>query len=140
MEIHITRKNQFYHFEAENASGNLLSMDAHPSIGGAGMGFRPMESLLAGLGGCSGIDMVNILHKQKADLQDIAIDIKAERKENEVPAIFESIQIHFRLFGNLDPNKVEKALQLTFDKYCSVAKILMATASISYTYEILPLK
>lgn len=139
MEINLSRKNNLYHFEAVNAAGETIQLDANPSIGGQGLGFRPMETLLVGLGGCSGIDMVNILNKQKEDLKDIQISIKATRKDAEVPAIFENILIHFKLYGSLNTLKVEKALQLTFDKYCSVAKILSATASIRYTFEILPI-
>ncbi|RZK50261.1 MAG: OsmC family peroxiredoxin [Pedobacter sp.] len=136
MEINLTRKNNLFHFEAKNASGELLQMDANPVIGGEGKGFRPMETLLAGLGGCSGIDVVNILTKQKAALKDLQIQIKASRKETEIPAIFEEINVHYILIGDLEKSKVEKALQLTFDKYCSVAHILGATARLSYTFEI----
>src|SRR6218665_1857740 len=116
MEINLVRKSGKFNFEAENSSGFTVELDAKPAIGGEGKGFRPMEMLLIGLGGCSGIDMVNILTKQKEELTDIKINIKATRKEEETPAIFDVIDIQFNLFGDLSVQKVERALQMTFDK------------------------
>mgnify|MGYP006189563057 CR=1 FL=1 len=135
MEINLIRKSGKFNFEASNESGFTVEMDANPAIGGEGKGFRPMETLLVGLGGCSGIDMVNILTKQKEELKDINISINATRV-NEEPAIFEEINIQFRLFGSLTEQKVERALALTFDKYCSVANILGRSAKINFTYTI----
>ena len=88
MEINLIRKSGKFNFEASNEGGFTVALDANPAIGGEGKGFRPMETLLIGLGGCSGIDMVNILTKQKEDLADIKININASRV-NEEPAIFE---------------------------------------------------
>jgi putative redox protein len=136
MEINLTRKNNRFNFEAENAAGQTVVLDANPAIGGEGKGFRPMEMLLVGLGGCSGIDMINVLTKQKEQLDDVKIKITASRKEDEVPAIFDTITIHFDLFGQLNVQKVERALDLTFDKYCSVSNILSRSAAINFTYTI----
>ncbi|MFN0291745.1 OsmC family protein [Pedobacter helvus] len=135
MEINLIRKSGKFNFEAENESGFTVELDANPAIGGEGKGFRPMEMLLVGLGGCSGIDMVNILTKQKEDLADIKIKIKASRVTTE-PAIFDVIDIQFNLFGELSIQKVERALQMTFDKYCSVSNILGRSATINFTYTI----
>ena len=135
MEINLIRKSGKFNFEAENETGFTVELDANPAIGGEGKGFRPMEMLLVGLGGCSGIDMVNILTKQKEDLADIKINIKASRVNAE-PAIFEEINIQFNLTGNLSVQKVERALQMTFDKYCSVSNILGRSATINFTYTI----
>jgi putative redox protein len=136
MEINLVRKNDKFNFEAENAGGQKVELDANPSIGGEGKGFRPMEMLLIGLGGCSGIDMVNVLTKQKEVIKDIKIKITATRKEDEVPSIFELINIHFDLSGDLSAQKVERALALTFDKYCSVSNILSRSAEIKFSYAI----
>mgnify|MGYP006167477431 CR=1 FL=1 len=135
MEINLIRKSGKFNFEAENETGFTVELDANPAIGGEGKGFRPMEMLLVGLGGCSGIDMVNILTKQKEDLTDIKINIKASRVNAE-PAIFEEINIQFNLTGNLSVQKVERALQMTFDKYCSVSNILGRSATINFSYTI----
>lgn len=136
MEINLIRKNDKFNFEAENSGGQKVELDANPSIGGEGKGFRPMEMLLVGLGGCSGIDMVNVLTKQKEVIKDIKIKITATRKTEEVPAIFDVINIHFDLWGDLSVQKVERALALTFDKYCSVSNILGRSAEIRFSYAI----
>ncbi|MGN7204852.1 OsmC family protein [Pedobacter sp. SAFR-022] len=136
MEINLVRKNQKFNFEAVNPAGQTVEIDAKPEIGGEGRGFRPMEMLLVGLGGCSGIDMVNVLQKQKEPLTDLKINIKASRRDEEMPPIFEEINIHFDLYGPLNQQKVERALALTFEKYCSVSNILGRSATLKYTYTI----
>ena len=136
MNINLIRKSGKFNFEAENESGFTVELDAKAAIGGEGKGFRPMEMLLVGLGGCSGIDMVNVLTKQKEPLDDIRISINATRKDEEMPPIFDEIEIHFELTGDLNAGKVERALALTFDKYCSVSNILGRSAKINFTYEI----
>lgn len=135
MKINLQRKNNKFNFEARNESGQLVEIDANPAIGGEGKGFRPMEMMLVGLGGCSGIDMVNILTKQKEELTDIQIEINATRRTEE-PPIFDVIEINFNLKGNLNEQKVIRALNLTFDKYCSVANILSRSAKINFGYTI----
>ncbi|MCX2429320.1 OsmC family protein [Pedobacter sp. GR22-10] len=136
MNINLIRKSGKFNFEAENESGFTVELDAKTAIGGEGKGFRPMEMLLVGLGGCSGIDMVNVLTKQKEPLDDIKIAINATRKEEEMPPIFDQIDIHFDLYGDLSTTKVERALAMTFDKYCSVSNILGRSAKINFTYKI----
>ncbi|ETZ20805.1 OsmC family protein [Pedobacter sp. V48] len=136
MEINLIRKNNKFNFEAQNPSGQTVELDAKPEIGGEGKGFRPMEMLLVGLGGCSGIDVVNVLTKQKEPLNDVKINIKATRKDEEMPPIFDVINIHFDLYGPLNVQKVERALALTFEKYCSVSNILERSATLNFTYEI----
>jgi putative redox protein len=136
MEINLIRKSGLFNFEAENSGGKTVELDANPKIGGEGKGFRPMEMLLVGLGGCSGIDVVNVLTKQKEPLDDIKIKINASRKDEEVPPIFDVIDIHFNLYGKLNEQKVERALALTFEKYCSVSNILGRSATIKFSYTI----
>jgi putative redox protein len=136
MEINLIRKSGKFNFEAENSGGHTVELDAKPEIGGEGKGFRPMEMLLIGLGGCSGIDMVNVLNKQKEPLDDVKIKIKASRKTAEMSPIFDVIDIHFELYGALNVQKVERALALTFDKYCSVSNILGRSATINFSYTI----
>jgi len=136
MNINLIRKSGKFNFEAENENGFTVELDAKAAIGGDGKGFRPMEMLLIGLGGCSGIDMVNVLSKQKEPLADIKIAINASRKDEEMPPIFDVINIHFNLFGDLNASKVERALEMTFNKYCSVSNILGRSAKINFTYEI----
>lgn len=135
MEIKLKRRNNKFNFEATNEGGQVVEIDANPAIGGEGKGFRPMEMMLVGLGGCSGIDMVNILTKQKESLEDIQINIEATRRSEE-PPIFDVININFDLYGPLNEQKVARAINLTFEKYCSVANILSRSAKINFTYTI----
>lgn len=135
MEINLIRKSGKFNFEASNEGGFTVELDAKPAIGGEGKGFRPMEMLLIGLGGCSGIDMVNMLTKQKEPLDDVKIRINATRRA-EIPEIFEVIDIHFSLYGELNVQKVERALNMTFEKYCSVSDILGRSAKINFSYTI----
>lgn len=137
MEINLIRKSGKFNFEASNSGGHTMELDANPAIGGEGRGFRPMETLLIGLGGCSGIDVVNMLTKQKEPLNDIKIKINATRR-TEIPEIFEVINIHFDMYGGLNDQKVKRAMDLTFEKYCSVSNILGRSATINFTYTIHP--
>ena len=136
MEINLTRKNKAYHFEAVNEQGNTLNLDANPAIGGENQGFRPMEAVLAALGGCSAIDMISILKKQKEPVEDVQISINGKRFEGREPSLFETIDIEFHVFGAVNEAKIQRALQLTFDKYCSVAQILNKTAKINFSYKL----
>jgi putative redox protein len=98
---------------------------------------RPMQMLLAAMGGCSGIDVVSVLKKQRQDLRDIKITITGEREKDAVPALYTEVHAHFRLYGNVDPQKAEKAVSLSVEKYCSVARTLEKSARITYSFEVL---
>lgn len=136
MKIELKRVSDTFHLEAVNDSGNSVHLDASPDIGGTGKGMRPMQMLLTAFGGCSSIDVINILKKQKQDLRDISITVTGEREADAVPAVFVEAHVHFKLFGNIDPDKAQKAVSLAVDKYCSVAKTLESTAKITHSFEI----
>lgn len=126
-----------YRFTATNEENNTVKMDASPSIGGEGTGFRPMEILLAGLGGCSGIDVVNILQKKKQAFDKFEVEVNGHRDANQVPSLFQEIDVEFSIEGNdIQNEKVISAVQLSMDKYCSVAKTLEKTATIRYTIRV----
>jgi putative redox protein len=132
MHIELKRLDDAYHFEASNEDGNTVVMDGSVAIGGKGLGARPMQLLLMGIGGCSGIDIVSILKKQKQVITGFAISIDGEREVDVVPALFENIAVHFQLEGALDAAKVKRAVMLSMDKYCSVSKIIEKSAKITY--------
>jgi len=137
IRIELSRLNDGFHMEAANEQGNTIQMDASPDIGGTNQGMRPMQLLLAAMGGCSSIDVINILKKQKQPLQDIKVTITGEREKDVVPSLYTEVHAHFRLFGNLDRDKVQKAVSLAVEKYCSVAKTLEKTAKITYSVEVI---
>ena len=137
MKVTLARKNDAVHFVAKNEQNVELAIDGSPEIGGKDLGFRPMQMLLAGLGGCSGIDIVNILKKQRQQLDEFDIEIDGQREVGVEPSLFKDIHVIFKLKGpNLDENKVKKAVELSMDKYCSVAKTLESSAKITYEFQI----
>ncbi|WP_242920220.1 OsmC family protein [Pontibacter liquoris] len=140
MQVNLTRVDQDFHFEATGAAGVTINIDGSPQIGGHEAGARPMELLLMGLGGCSAIDIIQILKKQRQQIDSFNIKVDAARMEGQVPSLFESIHIHFILGGPLDEEKVRKAIDLSLDKYCSVAAILYKTATITHSFEVNPSK
>ncbi len=123
--------------EAVNDQGNAIQMDASPDIGGTNQGMRPMQLLLAAMGGCSSIDVISILKKQKQPLKDIKVTVTGDREKGAIPSLYTEVHAHFRLFGNLDPDKVQKAVSLSVEKYCSVAKTLEKTAKVTYSFEVI---
>ncbi len=137
IKIELNRLNDAFHMEAKNQQGNTLHMDGSPEIGGVNQGMRPMELLLAAMGGCSTIDIVQILKKQRQPLKDIKITVSAERAQNVVPSLFTEVHVHFKLFGSINPEKAQKAVSLGVDKYCSVAKTLEFNAKITHSFEII---
>jgi putative redox protein len=137
IKININRLNDGFHMEATNEQGNSVHIDASPDIGGTNKGMRPMQMLLAAMGGCSSIDLINILKKQRQDLKDIKVTVTGEREKDAVPSLFTDVHAHFQLYGDLDHDKVEKAVMLAVEKYCSVAKTLEANAKITYSFEII---
>lgn len=136
MKITVTRVDDNYNLRATNTAGQGVLMDADPGIGGSNKGMRPMQLLISALGGCSAIDIINILKKQRQDLQDIQVEIVAEREQGKTPALFTQIHVHFILTGKIDPQKAEKAIELSMEKYCSVSRILEKSATIKYSFEI----
>ena len=132
MKINIKRLNENFHMEASNEDGNTLQMDSSPEIGGEGKGMRPRQMLLAALGGCSAIDVILILKKQKQEITDFDVEVDGESEKVEDYSLFRDITLHFKIKGKVDLDKAERAVKLSIDKYCSVSKTLEPTARIKY--------
>ena len=117
-------------------SGHSITMDGPPEIGGENLGVRPMEMLLLGVAGCTMIDVVTTLKKMRQELTHCETKVNAERAD-EHPKVFTNIHIEFIVKGHdLDPKKVEKAITLSAEKYCSASIMLGKTASITHDFEI----
>jgi len=125
-----------YHLQASNEDGRSVDIDAAPSIGGGNKGMRPMQLMLASAGSCSSIDVISILKKQKQNLRDIIVEVNGEREKDKIPSLFTDVNLHFILFGDLDPDKVKRAVDLSVTKYCSALKTIEKTATITYSFEI----
>jgi putative redox protein len=132
MKINIKRLNDKFHMEASNEDGNTIQMDSAPDIGGEGKGMRPRQMLLAALGGCSAIDVLLILRKQKQDILDFNVEVDGESEKVQDYSLFRNITLHFKIKGSIDYDKVERAVKLSIEKYCSVSKTLEPTAKINY--------
>jgi putative redox protein len=114
-------------------------MDGDPASGGRDLGIRPMETLLMGMGGCSAFDVVDILVKSREDVADCVIEMVADRAE-EIPKVFTRITLRYIVSGrNLNPKKVERAVDLSAEKYCSASIMLGKTAEIIHEIEIVDL-
>ena len=103
MKISLKRINKAVHLEATNEDGNKVQIDGSPQIGGEDLGVRPMQLLLMGLGGCSSMDILSILAKQKVELDDFNIDVDAERDTENTPSLFTNIHVRF-IFKGTDLN------------------------------------
>lgn len=137
MNISIQRLNNAVHLEAQNEDGATLQMDGTSDIGGINGGFRPMQMLLAAAGGCSAIDVVGILKKQKQNPDDLKIEVTGNRVKVKDYSEFKTVHIHFILKGaHLDEKKVTRAIDLSINKYCSVSKLLEKTAEVTSSFEI----
>lgn len=135
--VELKRLDGDYLFEATNETGNSIRMDGNLAIGGHEAAMRPMQVLLASMGGCSAIDVISILRKKRQPLEDIRITLEGEREAGKEPSLYRKIHAHFRLYGNVEHAAAEQAVGLSMDKYCSVAKTLELSAVITHSFEII---
>jgi len=124
IQIEVNRVHGDFGFEAKDATGHIARMDSSPETGGENFGIRPMQMLLMGLGGCSGIDIVSILKKQRQNIEGFHMFIEGDREGGKEPSLWANINIVFELKGTIDPDKAKKACELSMEKYCSVAATL----------------
>tara|TARA_B110000046_G_scaffold68460_1_gene76482 strand:- start:964 stop:1389 length:426 start_codon:yes stop_codon:yes gene_type:complete len=132
MKVALERINQDYLFKVANSNGHSVLLDNKSKKEGEVAGISPMELLLMGLAGCSSIDVVAILNKQKLNPTSLKMEVEGERNETEIPSLFNKINVKVIVDGEISPEKIRRAVQLSFDKYCSVSKILEHTAEINY--------
>jgi putative redox protein len=136
MQVELVRVDDAFHFEAYGKSAVAQHIDAATDIGGHNAGARPMEMLLMGLAGCSAIDVILILTKQKQVIEDFRLKVDGMREKGATPAPFKKIHITYLLKGQLDSDKVKRAIDLSMDKYCSATAQLRPSAEITYSFEV----
>ena len=123
-------------FSAETGIGHLLTMDAAPAGGGRNLAPRPMETVLAGTGGCAAYDVVLILKRGRHDVRGCQVQLKAERAETD-PKVFTSVHMHFVVRGRkLPAAAVERAVALSHERYCSASVMIGKTADITTSFEV----
>jgi putative redox protein len=129
IHVEVVRVNNDFGFEGKDASGHTVKMDSSPESGGRDFGIRPMQMLLMGLGGCSGIDIVSILKKQKQTIEGFRILIDGERETGKEATRWKEIRMIFELKGSIEPEKAKRACELSVEKYCSVASTLLGSGT-----------
>jgi len=132
MNVSLERINKDYLFQVSNSDGKSVLLDNKSKSFGEIQGISPMELHLMGIAGCSSIDIIAILDKQKINPISLKMDVKGHRHENQVPALFYQIDINIYLEGSFSPEKANRAAKLSFEKYCSVSKTLESTAKINH--------
>lgn len=137
-KIELSRVFGDYGFEANDEFGHVVKMDSSTESGGQNFGVRPMQMLLMGLAGCSAIDVIAILKKQRQEILDYKMVVNGERQAGIEPSLWKTITIEFNLMGDIDDDKAAKAVELSMNKYCSVAATLVnAGAKITWTVNII---
>ncbi|GAA4307720.1 OsmC family protein [Mucilaginibacter gynuensis] len=123
-KIELSRVHGDFGFEARDEYGHSVNMDSSPESGGENFGVRPMQMLLMGIGGCSAIDVISILKKQRQDVKDYKMVINGNREAGKEPSLWQNVDIEFHLYGDIDEDKAKRAAELSINKYCSVAATL----------------
>jgi putative redox protein len=125
---------------AKSGTGHWTVMDTEDKFGGHEGAAKPLELVLMGLGGCSGMDIVSILKKMRVKMDDFEVNVEGDQSD-EHPRVFQKIRVEYLLYGNdIDPAKVEQAIELSQTKYCSVWAMLEKSVVIKSSYRILPEK
>ncbi len=135
IEINLHRVAGDFGFEGKDANGHTVHMDTSDESGGSNFGVRPMQMLLMGLGGCSAIDIVMILKKQRQTIDDFSIKITGEREPGKEPSLWATAKIVFYLKGAIDSEKAYRACELSMNKYCSVAETMRRGGTV-FTWEV----
>lgn len=127
--IELTREQLDYGFVATDVNGHRVQIDTSPESGGKNFGARPMQLLLMGLAGCSAIDVISILNKQRQNITDYKMIVRGEREKGKEPSLWKEIEIEFHIYGDVEPAKAQRAANLSIEKYCSVAATLHASGT-----------
>ena len=135
IEINLQRVSGDFGFEAKDANGHIVHMDTSDESGGSNFGVRPMQMLLMGLGGCSAIDIVMILKKQRQTIEGFSIQIAGESEAGKEPSLWANAKVIFTLKGDIDKEKAYRACELSMNKYCSVAETLRRGGT-QFTWEV----
>ncbi|MDY8136529.1 OsmC family protein [Aquimarina sp. 2201CG5-10] len=132
MKVQLKRIDNDYHFELKNERGHVTHIDNKTENGGHDLAPSPMEYVLMGVAGCSAIDVISILKKQRQEITSYRAEVDGSRQKIDGATPFKEIDVVVYLEGDIDPSKANRAAQLSFEKYCSVSKTLEPTASINY--------
>ncbi|MBS1745252.1 MAG: OsmC family protein [Bacteroidetes bacterium] len=137
-KIELTRIHGDFGFEVKDDSGKTVNIDNSPAHGGEGFGVRPMQMLLMALAGCSGMDVISILKKQRQQVTGYKTIVKGEREPGVEPSVWKQVEVEFIITGEVDIAKAQRAVDLSMTKYCSVAETLRrAGATLTWSVKVL---
>lgn len=131
MKITLNQLNENVHFEALTEDGHSIHIDGSPDIGGEDKGPRPMQVVLMALVGCSSIDVVTILKKMRQKIKTFQVEVNGDRVDT-IPKVFNHIELHFKIGGDVKEAKARQAIEMSIGKYCSVSKMIENTVDITY--------
>jgi putative redox protein len=123
--IQLDRVQGDFGFEITDQNGHTVRMDSSPESGGQNFGVRPMQTLLMALAGCSAIDVISILKKQRQEVVNYKMTVSGEREQGKEPSLWKFINVEFHFYGDIDTDKAARAVDLSINKYCSVSATLM---------------
>lgn len=137
MKITLKRIDEDYHFELQNERGHKVYLDNRAEFGGQDLAPSPMELLLMGVAGCSAIDIISILKKQRQVVTNYFAEVEGVRVPIEEAKPFKDIKVAIFLEGEISEEKAQKAAQLSFEKYCSVSKTFAPSVEINYQVNVI---
>ncbi|MDZ4749422.1 MAG: OsmC family protein [Saprospiraceae bacterium] len=137
MKIYLRRTNQSVLFEATNERGHTVNIEGSRNIGGEDSAPSPTELLLMSQAGCTAIDVVELLKKMRQPLKHIEIETEGFRAQDQIPKIFTHIHLHYKLYGQVQPEKAEKAISMSLEKYCTVSKMIDQVARLTHSFEVI---
>ncbi len=137
IKVELTRVHGDYGFEVKDAYGQSVKIDNSPEHGGDHFGVRPMQMLLMSLAGCSGMDVISILKKQRQNVTDYKTIVQGEREHGVEPSVWKYVELEFIIYGDVEEGKAQRAVELSINKYCSVAETLRrAGAEIKWSVKV----
>ena len=122
-----------YGFDTVNENGTVIKLDTNPAMGGTEYGARPMQILLNALAGCASIDVISILKKQRQEIKDYTVTVTGEREAGGEPSLWRDIELVFEISGKVDEGKAQRAVEISMNKYCSVAVTLTKAGATIHT-------
>ncbi len=137
MKIYLKRTNQAVRFEATNERGHTVSIEGSKDIGGENSAPSPTELLLMSQAGCTAIDVVELLKKMRQPLEHLEIETEGFRAQDQIPKVFKHIHLHYKLYGDIQPAKAEKAISMSIEKYCTVSKMIDQVAKLTHSFEVI---
>ncbi len=137
MKITLRQINKAVRFEAQNERGHTVLVEGGQNAGGENLAPSPTELLMISQASCTAVDIVELLRKMRQPLEHLEIVAEGKRAEDQIPKIFTGIHLHYKVYGDVKESKVEKAIKLSIEQYCTVSKMIEHITTITYSFEII---